>query len=69
MDDEDWQRHCAEFDALRAAHSGRSLPSGALQAHFALLMARMRANQAEIDKMVAEAAKDPAAWARINRPL
>ena len=69
MEDEDWQRHCMEFDALLAAHSGRSLPTLARKIHFALLMARMRANQAEIEKMFADAAKDPAAWARINRPL
>jgi hypothetical protein len=59
MDDEDWQRHCAEFDALLATHSGRSLPPGTSEAHFALLMARMRTNQAEIDKMFAEARKTP----------
>jgi len=47
IDDEEWQRHCWEFDALVAEHSGRSLPPGALDRHLALLLARMRAKHVE----------------------
>ena len=69
MEDDDWQQHCAEFEELLSQHRGRSLPPGASDLHFALMRARMRARQAEISKIFAEAKKDPVVWARINRPL
>jgi hypothetical protein len=67
MDDEDWLRHCWEFDAAR--RSGRSISLCSSELHFALLMARHRQHRTEIERLFAEAAKDPAAWARLNKPL
>ncbi len=52
MDDEDWQRHCWEFDKLVAAHRGRPLPPGLLAFHQELRMARMRVQQAWIMEMI-----------------
>ncbi len=68
MDIWDWEEE-ARLDALLAAYSGRAYPPGLLEAHIARKKAMHHAMADEIDKMFAHAAKDPAAWARINRPL
>ena len=68
MDIWDWEEE-ARLDALLAPYRWRSCPPRLFQAHTARKMAMHRAMAAEIDKMFAEAAKDPAAWARVNKPL
>ena len=47
MDDEDFQRESEKFYALVASRSGRSLPPGASEVYFAMLLARMRATTME----------------------
>lgn len=53
MDDLDWEQHCREFDEVVRAHRNRPLPEGVLEDHHRLLMARMRAQHAKLEKLVA----------------
>ena len=50
-----WQADGAELDTLMAKHSGGSYPPGVLDAYIARQMARHRAMQAEIDRLLASA--------------
>ena len=53
IDDHDWQREDAEFEAMKREHRHEPLPPGALDAYLNLRRARLGAIQREIDAMLA----------------
>lgn len=65
IDDEEWQRHCSEYDAALATH--RPIPPQLRELHAAMFRARIRQHQNEIDRIFAEAANDPEAMARLKQ--
>jgi len=64
----DWEQE-AKLDALLAPFAGGAFPPGLLEAHMARKKAMHSVIAAEIARMFAEAASDPAMLVRLNRPI